>query len=821
MLGTHRQDPGARARVILGFSALLLVAFALGITFLRAASPPSGDVGPGDTSTSWTGQHYAAAAIADPVAAGAACPPEIDSFSLVCDHFFVTVNVAPSYWDSSTGGVRLRIGWANASDDFDMYVYQDGQLVDSSGGATNQEEIFLQSASGTYEVRVVPFLVTDEQADGTATFESMPGGQTPNPARGSAGLGFGPAIVVDAQRTEGEPLNFVDKNGNYWESGPYGTSTSQSFIHRSTDGGDQFNVVSAVGLRPDPPPGGGDTDVVVDDRLTAYFVDLEGLVNLGCAVSNDDGNTWRKNPSCVQSTVVDRQWFALDNGSTTNAADNTVFLAFRQVPLGSFLYSSPGSTGPTDPVGGLVYTNSSADLVDAVSTGAPCGQMRFDPVKRNLYYPCAQGDHVEITVGHVNPEQRTGITYTNVQAPVSPGGGAVGDIFPAAATDKAGNLYAVWVDESDHNVYYAASTNQGQSWGPARQINGNDANSNAWVWAQGGNAGSLAVAWYGTSSHLDSDTMDSWYNDRQAATAFKWFGYAALVRKATSASPSFAQEKFTKKPMHYGQICQGGLGCTASGGDRTMADFMAVTLDRDGSMRLVYNDTTSQHHGAHVFEVRQVAGPTAFGTTIDKTKPRNPVSDPTGDAQSPHYRPVSGAGPSLPQFDFTQLKLSQPTPGTLRVEMALKSLATLAPPPGETNSLWLTRFQALSVGDQGEEAYRIFYVGAESVGGDSPSFFAGSGESAMGAVPGNGCTTTTPENCKIVQYPAEEPATGSISGNTITITVPLQGGFGSGRPIKGDRLFSVTALSAGRSAGTDIYADLDATRSFDFPLARK
>ena len=35
-------------------------------------------------------------------------------------------------------------------------------------------------------------------------------------------------------------------------------------------------------------------------------------------------------------------------------------------------------------------------------------------------------------------------------------------------------------------------------------------------------------------------------------------------------------------------------------------------------MRIVYNDTTSQHHGAHVFEVRQVAGPSANGTTINK-----------------------------------------------------------------------------------------------------------------------------------------------------------------------------------------------------------
>ena len=44
--------------------------------------------------------------------------------------------------------------------------------------------------------------------------------------------------------------------------------------------------------------------------------------------------------------------------------------------------------------------------------------------------------------------------------------------------------------------------------------------------------------------------------------------------------------------------------------------------------------------------------------------------------------------------------------------MTVADLAGLLPPPGKTNAVWLTRFQALSVGDFGEEAYRIFYVGA-------------------------------------------------------------------------------------------------------------
>jgi hypothetical protein len=317
---------------------------------------------------------------------------------------------------------------------------------------------------------------------------------------------------------------------------------------------------------------------------------------------------------------------------------------------------------------------------------------------------------------------------------------------------------------------------------------------------------------------VDSDFMPSWYNNRQAATAFKWYGYASLITNAASASPTFAQTRFTDQPMNYGQICTGGLGCTISNGDRTMADFFAVFLDRgDGAMRIVFNDVTSQHHGAHLFEVRQVAGPSARGGTVNRTVATNPISDPTGDAQSPHYSPA-GAGSSVPQFDFTNLRLTQPNQQTLRVQMTLAANPALATPPaGKTSSLWLTRFQALSVGDEGEESYRIFYVGAEKPAIGSTTFFAGSGDSAHDAIPGDGCLTTTPENCKVVQYPNEAPATGSISGNVITIDVPIQGGFGPNRPILGGILHNVTALSAGRnSVPYDFYADLDATRSFDY-----
>ncbi len=673
---------------------------------------------------------------------------------------------------------------------------------------------------GTYHLQVCPFQggVVAAPYDYTGSYAvtngpavavpgSTPGGEygPSTITRVTGKLQFSPATVVDAQRTEGEPLNWIDRDGNYWESGPWGTTTQNSFIHRSTDGGLEFHVDSPNGLRPDAGPGGGDTDIVTDDQGYAYFVDLESLVNLGTSVSNDGGNNWRKNPVAVENTTVDRQWLAVDNGTSSAAVDNSVFLAFHQTAVGTFIYSTSGSTGSTDPVGGLVWQNASAKAPLPLANDATCAQLRFDPVNRNLYYACNEGDHVRMTIGHVAPGQRTGIAFHNVALPVSPGGGGPGHLFPAAAVDKGGNVYAAWIDTQDNNVYYSYSKDQGETWSPPVQVNSAPATTNEFLWAHAGAAGTLALAWLGTDTSGQPDSFPNWGDDPQGATAVKWWGYLGVITGATAPTATIAQQRFSEKPTHYGQICNQGIGCTVSGGDRTMADYFGFNTDNSGAIRIVYNDTTSQSHGAHLFETRQLSGRSILGPTVKGLAvPKNPAADPAGDAQWPHYSPT-GAGANQPQLDFTGLQVGQPSAGTLRVRMSLASLATMLPPAGKANALWLTRFQALSVGDSGEEAYRAFYVGAQSTAGTAPTFFVGS----------TTCTETTPKTCKVTNYPVQHQIAGQVCGNSLVVDVPL-GAFG--QPVQGAVLYNVTAVSGGRNADNDLYADVDTTRSFDYVL---
>jgi hypothetical protein len=826
-----RKNPSSKSgifnlRVLLAFSLCSVGASLALLSF--ASTPPTSNVTVpstiGQTVTrTWTG-------MIPPLAnASSNCAVLVDTAA--ADTHTSTINVPAGIYSTLSAKFEFKITWDGASgnDEILTVVGPAGEVGSSDGGNPVEVVAAQNLVAGAYKIIACGFVSgpTPQAYNGTLTITTFGPDPPPPPNYTTGAITFGPATVADFQRTEGEPLLHLDKDAKYWDSGPWGFSTTQSFMHRSVDGGDQFNVVSPTELRPNPPPGGGDTTHAIDDQGVVYFGDLEGaLMELDCSVTNDNGNTWKKNPACVPITGTDRQWLAIDNGANhtigaAGAADNTVFYAYHDVAAGHLIYSSPGSTGMLDTTGGLVFTPASGSTTGTglfYSGGGNCGELVFDPVNRNLYYSCAATNHVEVIVGHVNPGQRTGLTFTVHALPNSPGG-SVSNLFPPIAVDSVGNVYVVWSDPGDHNLYYAYSTNQGNTWQPTVKVNAPPAKSNVFAWAEAGSAGNLVAVWLGNDSATLSDNMPNFGSNPVGATAFPWFGYVALIRNANTPSPTFEQDRFTEKPMHYGQICNGGIGCTVSMGDRVMADFLSVDLAPDGAIQIIFNDVSSQYHGAHLFLERQLTGPTPIGTTLSKPTPVSPVFDPTSDAQVPHYSPT-GAGANVPQLDFTQVSMTQPNATTLRVSMTLNSLSSLLPPTGKSNAFWITRFQALSRDDtNATNVYRVFYVGAESVLGAAPIFFAGS---PTRDGPPIGCNQTTPGNCKVVQYPTEITSltggvTGSVNGNTICVDLPLNA-FGATRPI-GNPLYNVTAFSGGRNnVAADIYTEGDSTRSFDFTL---
>ena len=142
-----------------------------------AATPSGGAISSTAKSASWQGHFYAASAVADPTQ----CPPASLDPAAVCDHFALTVNVDPSYWATHIGGAEVTITWASSDNDFDLYIYdQNGNLVAASAaGGTTFERTLVPAASGTYDVVVVPFTVTQSGYQGVAQFISQKAAKVP------------------------------------------------------------------------------------------------------------------------------------------------------------------------------------------------------------------------------------------------------------------------------------------------------------------------------------------------------------------------------------------------------------------------------------------------------------------------------------------------------------------------------------------------------------------------------------------------------------------------------------------------------------------
>ena len=80
--------------------------------------------------------------------------------------------------------------------------------------------------------------------------------------------------------------------------------------------------------------------------------------------------------------------------------------------------------------------------------------------------------------------------------------------------------------------------------------------------------------------------------------------------------------------MKYGSICTNGIGC-ATGGDRSLGDFLQVSPDRQGAMLVTYVDDTSanvqggEDTGPEVIS-RQICGPSLFaGRRVTSTAARD------------------------------------------------------------------------------------------------------------------------------------------------------------------------------------------------------
>lgn len=93
---------------------------------------------------------------------------------LECEDFVVTVGVGRGAYEQG-GGLRVSITWGLPASDYDLHVYRrNGRAVDAGAqAATSEEHVFIPKATGTYVIRVIFFLVVDDQYTGTARLRGL------------------------------------------------------------------------------------------------------------------------------------------------------------------------------------------------------------------------------------------------------------------------------------------------------------------------------------------------------------------------------------------------------------------------------------------------------------------------------------------------------------------------------------------------------------------------------------------------------------------------------------------------------------------------
>ncbi|GAC1394944.1 MAG: hypothetical protein NVSMB65_13530 [Chloroflexota bacterium] len=225
----------------------------------------------------------------------------------------------------------------------------------------------------------------------------------------------------------------------------------------------------------------------------------------------------------------------------------------------------------------------------------------------------------------------THVVYDNPNHLVS-----YGHQFTNVSVDRAGNVYSFFTD--DQNVYYKYSTDHGATWRPSGaplRVSKAPATTAIMPWSVAGDPGKVDLVYYGTGypaggNGCATNTVTCQHPDNYPATA-AWYVYFAQNLNALGSPTAWTQAQ-ASPIIHYGGVCEGGIGCT---GNRDLYDDFGVAASpTTGRASIIYSDdqfdqynqtlTYSSNCSAsasntaacnHTSIATQTSGPGIFGTT--------------------------------------------------------------------------------------------------------------------------------------------------------------------------------------------------------------
>jgi hypothetical protein len=607
-------------------------------------------------------------------------------------------------------------------------------------------------------------------------------------AQADASLRFSHTVVVDPQRLGSEPIIKADPSGGLYGSSIIGFSNSVSFLWKSQDHGQQWDLVNALpnavpAQRPTFTHGGGDSEIVIGPRApggtgyTVSFYDLESLADIGVATSFDSGKTFSQQTTNALAGDVagtDRQWGQLWRDPQ---GKDHLFLVYNalesQNGKGTILRESLDY--------GKTWKNlGSGGTLEGVFDSGALGQLRVDRVG-NVFFTSENSPRVNLVRGMRNKNGTYTFSSTLVN---SEPGTDTRQLFITSALDSAGNIYVVWsrqeAKSTDVGIYTAVSTDHGKTFGaPVKMNTGSIRNAN-FPWIIAGDPGRVAVAFYGTKTKGDSTN-----------NAGPWDVYVSESTDFLSKHPHVQQAKVSEHPSHTNPICLSGLGCTAgSAQDRNLGDFFQLDVDpTDGSVLVMWADTANQYGALAGSPVnsfaRQIGGPSLFAHKTVRangfTDALNGVTDVSNDAR------LYGEGVSNTSMDLTKVSVKD-AGANLVITAKLKGsdlTQMLDPTVGPSASVVVSWWAGQVNGDNGDLGQTHFV--AMQTQGAAPVFFGGAPTYVNSS-------SGTSRFAEFVPGPLALPVTGTFDGGTVTWTIS-KAAAGLGGAFAPKSLFSVTGTT--------------------------
>jgi hypothetical protein len=562
MRPTPRSSRSVRRLLGLGAAASLALAAFTHSGAAVASSPIEGSVSDAATSVSWTGGPFVA-----PNPSGNALDQPDCTVPQSCDDFTLHVSTPAGYDESHS--LKVDVSWPNDAADFDVYVLDaQGNQVGTAASNADPEEVVLPPTTGTYTVRVVPFLPLTQSYSATAKLVDQP---VPTPPGTQTPPGF--TTYAAPHGLNGDVNNAGEPSiGSSWKSGAtmyqsYLSTYKVTFEDSVSPAKATWSDVSATAANGCVVGGLASLDpILFTDHTTGrtFESQLSGQDSLTC-YTDDDGKTWNPSTGGGIPSGVDHQ--TIGGGAyspagvgalPTSTYPHAVYYCSQDIATAFCAASHDGGTtfGPGVPTYSLL------------DCGGLHGHVKVAP-DGTAYVPNkACGSNAAVVTSTDG-----GTSWTLHPVP----GSSPSDADPSVGVGANGTVYFGYVG-SDGKPAVAVSHDRGSTWSAPQTVGSEFGIKNAvFPTMVAGDDDRATLAFIGTPTG----------GNYQDAANFKGVWHLYLATTYDGGASWVTSDATPHDPVQRGSICTGGTTC---GNDRNLLDFIDVTIDRTGHVEAAFAD---------------------------------------------------------------------------------------------------------------------------------------------------------------------------------------------------------------------------------------